>query len=147
MIIRRLSEKRLKEYWERRLPKQKQQIERFSTVGLLPQDISLKEVELVCACSLMIERKTIHEVFQAIDRYRDESTKTPFEEGFFSEVRETLVEMERRGMRSQARRLRKIGQGIAQMQNETEWVLHWRKESERRKISAIKDEPFLPQRG
>ena len=147
MIIRRESEKQLKEYWGRRFPEQEQLTDRFSKVGLLLKDTNLAADVLVCACSLMVERRTIYEVHQAIDAYRRECIKSPFGESFFEELKVTIAELERGGMRSQAQRLRKLSQGIAKMQNETEWEKHWGREADRKRISAIKDEPFLPQRG
>ena len=107
MIIKRLSMNRLKEYWMRRLPDRESEIERFSMIGLTHQDHKLAKLEIICACSLMLESKTPYEVNQALDRLRNESTTLFFDELFFDEIDKTIAGMERAGMRSEARKLRR----------------------------------------
>ena len=146
-MMGKVAEKRLKDYWNRRLPGSEDQIERFAKVGLLPQDTNLSTVELVCACSLMLEKATIFEALGKIDRYRVESIAEPFGAEFYNLLADEIVEMERMGMRSMARKLRKFGHQMAMDQKEIAWSKQWQKETTEKDVSAIKDEPFLPQRG
>ncbi len=147
MRIQKLSKKRLHRFWEIRLPNQEQLLERFTSIGLLPQDYNLSPLELVCACSLMLEHKTIYDTCQSIDQLKNESVESKFDDAFFHQLEDTISEMEMAGMRIQARKLRKLGQGLASAQGNGSWQPHWKKEINTKLISAIKDEPFLPQQG
>ena len=147
MSIRKLSQKRLVRFWGIRLPGQDQLFKRFTRSGLLPQDCSLTPLELVCACSFMLDTKTIFDVFQSIDRLNNECIEPRFEDVFFQRLNETISEMENAGMRDQPRKLRKLGQGLAALQRKGSWQSDWEKETDRKLGSTIKDEPFLPQRG
>jgi hypothetical protein len=147
MKIQKQSDKRLERFWGIRLPNREKLFERFKRVGLLPQDYKLNPLELVCVCSLMVEYKTIYDVYQSIDRLKNESIESKFGEAFFKQMKETTAEMEMAGMRAQARKLRKVGQGMASIQGEETWQTNWKREAIEKQVSAIKDEPFLPQKG
>ena len=87
----KVAERRLKDYWNRRLPGSEDQIERFTKVGLVPQDTDLSALELVCVCSLMLERATIFETLGKIDRYRIESIGEPFGSEFYNLLADEIV--------------------------------------------------------
>ena len=141
------SKNRLNAFWIRKLPLHEDQFIRFSKTGLLPQDFNLSDLEIICALSIMSERKTIHEVLQAVDQFRNETTISRFNEAFLEKIQATIEELESKGLRSHARNLTKLGHGIARMQNQSSWETHWSGELDKKRISAIKDEPFLPQKG
>jgi hypothetical protein len=122
------------------------QIERFVTIGLSTQDFKLAPLELVCACSLMLESKANYDLLRSLDMLRRESTEVLLDEAFFQQLDETIQDLEMSGLHDQARKLRKLGQEIVFMQHETNWQARWGDESDKRLTSAIKDEPFLPQR-
>ena len=147
MKIRKPSLRRLARYWENRLSDHELPIERFVTIGLSAQDFKLAPLELVCACSLMLESKANYDLLLTLDLLRSESTEVLLDEAFFQQLDETIQDLEMSGLRDQGRKLRKLGQRIASMQHETHWQARWGDERNRRLTSAIKDEPFLPQRG
>jgi len=147
MSFLKRSEKRLNKYWTRKLPSQEKNLPRYAKTGLLPQDHHLSNLEIICAISMMAENKTIHEVHRAIELFRNESTEEQIDDPFLEKLQETIEELDGGGMRSQARKLRKIGHGIATMQNNSVWETHWSGEIDKKRSSAIKDEPFLPQKG
>jgi hypothetical protein len=143
----KLSKKHLHRFWGSRLPNQEQLFERFTRIGLLPQDFKLTHLELVCACSLMLEHKTLYDVYQSIEHLNNECTKSKFDDAFFHHLEEIISEMDMVGMRVQARKLRKLGQGIASTQRKISWQSYWKKEADKKLVSSIRDEPFLPQQG
>ena len=147
MSIRKLSYKRLVRFWGIRLPGQDQLFERFARSGLCPRDCSLTPLELVCACSFMLDTGPIFDVYRSIDRLKNECIEPRFEDEFFQRLNETISEMENAGMRDQPRQLRKLGRGLAALQQQGSWHTHWEMETDRKLGSTIKDEPFLPQRG
>ena len=147
MEIPKLSRERVKRFWLARLPGQEALVMRFASAGVLPQDHGLALLELVCACSLMVESRTVYAALQAVERLENDSIELVFGEPFFVQLQQSLAEMQRAGLRAQARRLRKLGQGIAVMQDQGEWAARWRAEMGQNLVSAIKDEPFLPQQG
>jgi hypothetical protein len=145
MNTRNLFKKRLFRFWIIRLPNQEQLLERFLRVGLIPQDHNLSRLKLVSACSLMLEKRTIYDVYQSINRLNNESTETMLDDEFFARLDEITSELEMSGMRIHSRKLRKFGQGLASAQRKPAWESYWKKETDRKMLSAIKDEPFLPQ--
>ena len=147
MIIQRLSEKRLKKYWSLQLPHMENSFGRFVEAGLLPQDWRLTDREIVCACSLMLERQNLHNVHQAIYHFCNECSERNLSECFFLELQNTISDLDRKGLREQSRKLRKLGQVIATMNRTSEWGAFWGKELDQMRASAIIDEPFLPQKG
>ncbi|MGD2028275.1 MAG: hypothetical protein PVI99_10700, partial [Anaerolineales bacterium] len=102
---------RLKNFWVQRFPHLEKDITRYANVGLLPQDFNLTDLETICVLSIMAEKRTIHQVFQAIELFRNETVEPRFHEGFLEKIQETISEMERSGFRAQSAKLRKIGLG------------------------------------
>ena len=147
MIIQRLSEKRLKKYWSLKLPHMENSFGRFAEIGLFPQDWQLTDREIVCACSLMLERKDLHNVHQAFYHFCNECSERNLSESFFLELQNTISDLDRNGLRDQSRKLRKLGQGVATMIKDNAWGASWGKELDQMRASAIIDEPFLPQKG
>jgi len=143
----KIADKGLYRFWKTRLPEQEDLFARFMQVGITPQDHHLGPIELVCACSLMLETRTIYDVYRSIDRLNNESIEPKVDEEFFIQLNGTIADMERAGLRSQARELRKLGQGLATAQRNPTWQSQWKEESEGVTSAAIKDEPFLPQKG
>ena len=147
MIIQRLSEKRLKKYWSRKIPHLESSFGRFAEAGLLPQDWRFTDLEIVCACSLMLERNNLHTVYQAFYRFCNECSERNLSENFFLDLKESISDLDRNGMREQSLKLRKFGQGVAAMNKDSVWRASWGKELDHMRASAITDEPFLPQKG
>ena len=147
MIIQRLSEKRLKKYLSLKLPHMENSFGRFAEAGLLPQDWRLTDHEIVCACSMMLERKDLHDVHQAFYSFCNECSERSLAESFFLELQNTISDLDRNGLREQSRKLKKLGHGVATMINNRGWQSSWGKELDLMRASAITDEPFLPQKG
>ena len=151
MKRRKLSDERLRRYWETKLPGQAPLFDRLLRTGLLPRDHNLSTLELVCACSLMIECKSHYDVYKSIGVFDNEYTASRFDEVFFNQLAETIAGLELAGMRTQARKLRKLGHGLAFWESgsgwQSKWQSKWQKERDEKYTSAIKDEPFLPQHG
>ncbi|MEW5872711.1 MAG: hypothetical protein AB1894_25860 [Chloroflexota bacterium] len=143
----KLTLKWMKQFWSGRLPNREALIERLAETGLLPTDAQLTPLELVCGCSLMVESKTTFEALEAIAALANESVEAKFDEAFFEQFQSSLDAIHLAGMRAQARKLRKLGLGIATMQREERWQGRWDKENKERLEAAIRDEPFLPQKG
>ena len=147
MKTRNIFNKRLFSFWIIRLPDQEHLLERFYRFGLTSQDHALSHLELVSACSLMLEKRTNYEVYQSINRLNHESTETMLNEEFFAQLQKIIYEMEMSGLRFQSRKLRKFGQGLASAQRNLLWQPYWKEDMDKKLLSAIKDEPFLPQQG
>jgi hypothetical protein len=139
--------KKLKEYWRKRLQGAGDLVERIFQMGLLPVDCDRSTVGLVAACSLLTAKIPIHEVLKSIERYSIECDDGGFDEAFFQELHSTLRDFELVGLRSHARKLRKVGQAMAGLYGAKNWQVHWSRERRRKLESAIKDEPFYPQQG
>ena len=138
---------KLNGYWLKRLQGRRDLVERIRQIGLLPVNCERSPVELVAACSLMIAKKPIHEVLKSIELYSIECDAAGFDEAFFQELHSTLRDFELTGLRSHARKLRKVAQAMANMSGAKNWQEHWSREGRRKLESAIKDEPFYPQQG
>lgn len=147
MSEQKIPDSRLYRFWKTRTPGQEDLLERFLRIGITPQDHPLGPLELVCACSLMLETRTTYAVYQSIDWLNNESIENRVDEEFFIQLDETIADLERAGLRAQARKLRKLGQGLASTQRNPTWQSRWEKETRGVASAAIKDEPFLPQRG
>jgi hypothetical protein len=138
---------KLIEYWEKRLQDRSDVIERIMQAGILAVRCDSSALELIAACSLLTGKKPIHEVLKSIELYSIEYDLPGFDNVFFQELQSTLHEFELAGLRSHARKLRKVGQAMAAMHGAKDWQEHWTRERKRKLESAIRDEPFYPQQG
>jgi hypothetical protein len=138
---------KLKRYWAAKLENHPDAIDQLSKRGFLPTDCSISPLELVAVCSLLTERKPIHEVIESIMIYTVECISPAFTSDYFIQLDETIREIELAGLRSHARDLRKLGKVVATMQSARGWKDHWEHDTDRRLKSAIQNEPFLPQQG
>jgi hypothetical protein len=138
---------KLKKFWMKKISLPEEEFQRFSRVGLIPQDYRLSDLEIICAISLMAQKKNVHQVQEAIERFRDETIEPRFNEEFLALFHETISEMEKSGMRSLVRTLRKIGRNMAAMQGSGRWKESFNMKLHSKSLSALRDEPFLPQKG
>jgi hypothetical protein len=136
---------KIRKFWANKLSLRIDAVDELAQRGFFTLGSSSPPQMLVAACSLSLARKPFHQVLQELNIYKDESTSGPFTGRCFSEVDQTIRELERSGLRSQSRDLRKLGTAAAAMVNNSEWQERWAGDTGLRQIAAIHDEPFLPQ--
>jgi hypothetical protein len=138
---------KLKRHWTLKLDGNSDIVDRFSLGGFHPGDSSLSTTELIAGCSLMAARKPTYEILEAIEILVNECVTPIFTDEFFVQFQAVIQEMECAGLRAHGRKLRKLGHAIAARQRVKYWQQRWSNEISRKLTDAIRDEPFLPQRG
>lgn len=147
MPIRSKYPEKLKRYWNLKLKGRTELVDRFLQGCLQLCDCKLSTNELVAACSLMIVQKQLYEVLASIEILANECVDPIFTDEFFVRYQAEIQAMERAGWRTQARKMRKLGHAIAAGFGAKSWQGKWSQETSRQLAAAIRDEPFLPQRG
>jgi hypothetical protein len=138
---------KLKRYWTLKLDRRSEIVNRFAQGGFNPGDCTLPNLELVAACSLMIAHKPIHEVLASIEILTNECIDPIFTDEFFTQYQAEIQALERAGLRAHSRKLRKLGHAIATGRPAKPWQRKWSHDISGKLTAAIRDEPFLPQRG
>ena len=138
---------KLKKYWATKLESHPDEIDRLLERSFRPTDCTKSPLELVAASSLLAARKPIHKVIESIKFYSLECETPALGADYFVQLEETIREFELAGLRSHARDLRKLGKVVATMLSAKDWKDKWSHDIDRRLSSAIRDEPFLPQKG
>jgi hypothetical protein len=137
---------KLKKYWAGKLEYHPDAIDQLSMKGFFPTARPASPLELVAVSSFLIARRPIYEAIETIMMYIAECTSPAFNGDYFSQLEETIHEIELAGLRSHARDLCKLGRVVAMMQLASHWKDHWEHDANLRLKSVIRDEPFLPQR-
>jgi hypothetical protein len=134
-------------FWAYKLDVQEDAVQKLSRQGFFALEDSDSPLKLVAICSLLLMKKPIPEVIDAIMIFSMECVSPVFDEFFFLGLDETIRELKLAGMRSHSQELQKIGRVIAEIHNARAWQLRLTQDLEGDLTSAIRDEPFLPQQG